>query len=423
MFTSFRLSVRPQSDFVCDCDPEYRSACVGEEFCGVNQGKRYCVFHLPSADKSEPFNYALARKRQRGGALDFQGVWFPDDIDFSRVDFTESDFTGATFNGKATFSHASFAEGAYFSDTTFNGDTDFGAARFEKGVNFASSVFKGRTDFNFAHFMREVDFTAARFDAAVIFQDAHFGDHARFAGGTDCTGTTHSVFTDADSALDLQFARIEKADRISFHSLKLRPSWFVNVDTRSFRFARVKWLRRTVEEEIASVEKKTPSPHLTLSTAYRNLALNAEENHRYEEASRFRFRAMEATRLDPDRGWDPLTLIYRVASGYGEHVLLAAGVLVGLLVICAVLYTQVGFARWEPRLSSESEAMVSKKDDDGAPLPLQRALTYSAGVMTLQKPEPRPATITAQTIVLLETIVGPVQAALLALAIRRKFMR
>jgi len=59
----------------------------------------------------------------------------------------------------------------------------------------------------------------------------------------------------------------------------------------------------------------------------------------------------------------------------------------------------------------------------GAPLKFSRALTYSAGVMTLQKPEPQPATAEAQTVVLLETILGPVQAALLALAIRRKFMR
>lgn len=51
------------------------------------------------------------------------------------------------------------------------------------------------------------------------------------------------------------------------------------------------------------------------------------------------------------------------------------------------------------------------------------ALTYSAGVMTLQKPEPRPATRLARGLVLLETILGPLQAALLALAIRRKFMR
>ena len=57
------------------------------------------------------------------------------------------------------------------------------------------------------------------------------------------------------------------------------------------------------------------------------------------------------------------------------------------------------------------------------PLPLKRALTYSLGVMSLQKPEPKPATGTAQTLVTLETILGPLQAALLALAIRRKFMR
>ena len=37
--------------------------------------------------------------------------------------------------------------------------------------------------------------------------------------------------------------------------------------------------------------------------------------------------------------------------------------------------------------------------------------------------EPRVATNAVQSLVLLETILGPVQAALLALAIRRKFMR
>jgi hypothetical protein len=48
---------------------------------------------------------------------------------------------------------------------------------------------------------------------------------------------------------------------------------------------------------------------------------------------------------------------------------------------------------------------------------------YSAAVMTFQRPDPRPATTAAHTVVLLQTILGPLQAALLALAIRRKFMR
>jgi hypothetical protein len=108
---------------------------------------------------------------------------------------------------------------------------------------------------------------------------------------------------------------------------------------------------------------------------------------------------------------------------YGERIARAAGVLLGIVVLCAALYTRVGFVRWEPRVSSESEVATAQRDETGAPLKLTRALTYSAAVMTFQRPEPKPATTAAQTIVLLETILGPVQAALLALAIRRKFMR
>ncbi|HKV35050.1 MAG TPA: hypothetical protein VJP89_12025, partial [Pyrinomonadaceae bacterium] len=151
----------------------------------------------------------------------------------------------------------------------------------------------------------------------------------------------------------------------------------------------------------------------------------AEENHRYEEASKFRYMAMDARRLEHWRGMDfrRLSWWYWFASGYGERIVRAAVVLLGIFLLSAALYTQVGFARWEPRLTSENDAAVSLRDESGAPLKLSRALTYSAAVMTFQRPEPRPATTAAQTIVLLETILGPVQAALLALAIRRKFMR
>ncbi|MFL6278295.1 MAG: hypothetical protein ACJ74G_24180 [Blastocatellia bacterium] len=50
-------------------------------------------------------------------------------------------------------------------------------------------------------------------------------------------------------------------------------------------------------------------------------------------------------------------------------------------------------------------------------------MIYRLGVTSLRRPEPKPLTSTAQTLVTLETILGPLQAALLALAIRRKFMR
>jgi hypothetical protein len=54
---------------------------------------------------------------------------------------------------------------------------------------------------------------------------------------------------------------------------------------------------------------------------------------------------------------------------------------------------------------------------------LSRAIPYSLGVMMLQKPEPRPVTSAARFLVILESVLGAAQAALLLLAILRKFMR
>ena len=134
---------------------------------------------------------------------------------------------------------------------------------------------------------------------------------------------------------------------------------------------------------------------------------------------------MDARRWERRRGFAFWTLWwwYWLASGYGERVWRAFVMLIGIWLLAAALYTGVGFTRWEPKVATEKEATEAQRDDVGQPIRLPRARNYRRGVMTLQKPEPRPATNAAQSLVMLETILGPVQAALLALAIRRKFMR
>lgn len=51
------------------------------------------------------------------------------------------------------------------------------------------------------------------------------------------------------------------------------------------------------------------------------------------------------------------------------------------------------------------------------------ALFYALRISALQRPEPQPHNNFAKGLVAFETILVPLQAALLALAIRRKFMR
>jgi hypothetical protein len=112
----------------------------------------------------------------------------------------------------------------------------------------------------------------------------------------------------------------------------------------------------------------------------------------------------------------------------GERIRNALGVLAAVWIVFVLLYTRVGFAQQPPKASNEGAssatgASMTLEDTTGQPLEFTRALTYSLAVMSLQRPEPRPLTNWAQTLVTLETILGPVQAPLLALAIRRKFMR
>jgi hypothetical protein len=385
-----------------------RSSCAGEPFFREHEGQPYCVFHLPLADKSDAFYEALQKKIDKQD-FNFKGFWFPVNSNFAIFSFRKPvDFSEATFSAEAGFFHATFNE----------------------YVNFEETIFNARANFRGATFQQDAYFASARFTATVDFRETSFSEWANFPGAVF---EDHVVFSSElkrpslqTLSLSLQFARIEKPEHFSFHTFTLTPGCFVNVDARKFEFTNVEWHWRGTNEEIRSLQRfNIPAPHRMLAIACRQLAVNAEENHRYEEASKFRYMAMDARRLEHWRGMDfrRLSWWYWFASGYGERIVRAAVVLLGIFFLSAALYTQVGFARWEPRVASEREVATVQKDEIGAPLKFSRALTYSAAVMTFQRPEPRPVTTAAQTIVLFETILGPVQAALLALAIRRKFMR
>lgn len=438
------------TDFVCDCKEWMRPACERASFYKEYEGQRYCVLHFPGKKESRIFNKALKNKLDIKN-FNFSGIWFTDDISLRNFHFDEKadfsaatfigvvDFSDAVFENEAKFLSARFGARANFAAITFNAWADFRYAGFRERADFLhtnfvtrasfnGAFFNGDADFGSATFHAEVNFSGATFLAQAIFSKATFEDYVRFSSEDDLGyfGREKNQTFGETSSLDFQFVRAEKPERISFHTIDLRPHWLVNVDTRKFDFTNVGW-RGRINQEIESLKQKGVSPpHHLLAIACRQLAVNAEENHRYEEASKFRYWSMDARRREKWRGltfWR-LGWWYWAASGYGERVFRAFIVLLGAWLIFALLYTQVGFARWEPRMVSESDAAIAKRDDVGAPLrPLPRSLSYSASVMILQKPEPRPATIAAQTLVILETILGPLQAALLALAIRRKFMR
>ena len=399
--TSSPSTEAPAAGFACDCESWMRSACEKLPLFGEHKGRRYCVLHHPGGDKSAAFGEALKEKLD---VLDFNfpGVWFPDDVDFS----------GRTFALPADFRSARFAALADFSSATFEAKAIFHSATFGAGVNFRHATFGS-----------EADFAHAKFRALADFGSATFKDYVGFVG----EGPKREF--GRDSSLNLQFARVEKPERFSFHTVKLRPHWFVNVDPRKFEFTHVSWhwygrrIRWKLQKQLR--EKAIPS-YVLLAVACRRLAVNAEENNIYWRASNFRYLAMNVERLHAGRGLAFWTVDwwYWLASGFGERISRA-------LFAFFVIWLSFAFLFWLPSPvrcpeSGPAAYCLRWEENDKTRDYFDRfsnSAVYAVEAMTLQKPEPKPASPAAHLAVLLCTILGPVQAALLALAIRRKFMR
>jgi len=253
--------------------------------------------------------------------------------------------------------------------------------------------------------------------------------NATFEGGTYLdnaifkeVGKFWSLRTFSQTFLSFRAAVIEKPERLSFHSTVLRPSWFIDVDAQKFDFSDVEWFRLPdgdeleLEKEIEALdggsgEVPTPSSLRKLQKACRKLMDNAEENRDYATANEFHYWSMELLRK---QGWRELGLIgtlYWALSGYGERPRRAFLVLVGMGTLFAILCVMVaGFIEHVGEAFLYSLAAMVRLTGVPAMAPLTKLL---------QPSEPG----LFQFLVTAEGILGPLQIALLALAVRRRVMR
>jgi len=441
----------------------------GAKFSGAETSFREAQFSSAST------NFSEAKFNSSAWTNFSQAKFDVESTDFSQAKFGGdwTDFSEAQFNGKLTdFSGAEFSVGgtSFFQAQFGTGRIEFVGAQFCREANFKEATFKGQPDFHdttlrnatFKNttFQRRADFTRAKFDGTdqrtTDFREATFGgepyfkevefkgytdfyranflDAVKFIGGEKdkdkkkegkdqkSDGNDPSSVFPLEGHVSFVRAHIEKPELFSFYAIPLRPSWFVGVDARKFDFTDVKWygmpggLEGTLDEEIAALERPgVESPHTLLAQACRRLSANAEENHEYPLANEFHYWSLNALRK---QGWRSLGLIrtlYWALSGYGVRAGRALGVLLTLAVVFAVLYMI-----WGPtslRVSS-SVGIWQVLADAG------QAVMYSLGVMARLRPEPIPTQMGLfQILVTTEGILGPLQIALLALAVRRKVMR
>jgi uncharacterized protein YjbI with pentapeptide repeats len=354
--------------------------------------------------------------------------------DFSIVDFNNADFRGSQL-AEANFDGSFFTTAPKFGKAQFFGNSVFATARMP-GADFSEVTFHGPVDFTLTRFekslaewekkkLQDCNIRIEANDEPIVIQF----DKATFKDGL--TFKHNHLYQDR-ALLSFDDAFFEKPDRVRFVSVSMPPHSFMNVDPREFNLIDTRWgfidKPTALKEANLALQKfhRSPSGPI-LELAYRQLAVNAEENNRYEQATDLRYLAMEVARSMRWRkvDWLRLSWWYWLLSGYGERVRRAYVVLILVWLLFALIYWKAADESWWQ--SKQPSAVLSTKSEATIATPIRLtasdALLYSAGVMALQKPEPAPANRRAKLLVLMETIFGPVQAALLALAIRRKFMR
>jgi hypothetical protein len=491
----------PQVKHLCHvhdkCDDYARqsirqSVCRDLETTEHTDGKQYCLLHLPTKDKDiakfeQIFKERLHEhdesiaipdnkdaqvivKREQEIDYDFRYVWFPSDSRFDHHNFkADANFSNAIFNGAASFYSCVFSRNARFTSVffeaeadfsyvTFNSITEFYLARFKGDTSFSSTKFSKniRTNFGKSTFTKVAIFDFAEFNHNVLFNSAIFGSDSDilfqktlFAGKTYfkyCTAEGYLRFSklkqSEENKFDFEDATFDKATRVSFHTLRLCPNWFVNVDSRKFVFTDVTWdnlssdyRNKNIERELESLQVRAidEQKKRLLEIAARQLAVNAEENNRYEEAAKFRYMAMETKRLEETKQLSFsrfLIWLYKWTSGYGENWTLAALVLIGVLVFYGYLYASplsafdYGKDGKPPSADTVAQNLCDKVRIIGDPqMNVCEGILHSLSVATFQRPEPKPNDVLTKLFIVLEVIFAPLQAALLALAIRRKFMR
>lgn len=383
--------------------------------------------------------------------VNFANAEFHKSVVFFKTSFQTAHFEGATFKSNAQFQETVFTEDVFFDGTEF-------------GSRDGNRITSGQAHFDGAHFKE---------DSRVFFNNTWFSYHAhfnyvKFSGYVFFTGNEDNPVFDSifenhafGHLLKVSESTFDKPEKVYFHTVRLRPSWFVNlfIDLRKCNFVNIEWSDEnrkpiTIQGELKNLGErfyKINSKKL-LIIVFRQLAENAETNSRFEEASKFRQMAFETEWLDKNASvdnwvnnilnanetlkstfgtseakvdmlaplkatvqliyqflfnFDFLHPLYRILSFYGESWRRAFIVLSFIVVFSGILFV--------------TPLCTFVKDRHG--LGGWEAFFYSLRVAALQRPEPQPENDFAKGIITIEGIFAPIQVALLALAIRRKFMR
>jgi len=356
---------------------------------------------------------------------------------FDRTVFRDSaTFTGARFSHGGIFKNAHFKGNAHFG-STFEGDLLFSDCTFYDDVQFSNCTINGTLSFSNCIFYKKVSFDNSEITGTLLFSSNGQSD-------TFCS--------------DFSFRRVRLGpnSEVRFEMVPLRSATFLWTSLERIMFWSVSWeikrtfgltrisRRRVLADELA-IKRGKLGPELLepLADNYRQLVLASEKRRDFDASEDFHIGEMEVRRLLEGssyrnrffrtlRNTFNAISIYRVLSCYGSSYWQAISVFIGFFILFSTALLFFGL-----NVTAEGKEMgltpieysvdTSVLNEARAKQLLHDWLTASHHcllVATFQRERLySPSGIGGYLFQLLASLVLPGQAALMLLAIRRRFKR
>lgn len=405
-----------------------------------------------------PPGYRLKAARQKH--LSFARARFLGEATFSNVNFERVQFDGATFGGKTTFAATTFGD-ASFLHTTFEEDVEFSETTWRGSAQFSGSHFFDSADFKRASFLEraslrfrarsQLHMEGARFPmggrlvvagAAVSLRGAVFGD------GTDLIvailvaelslARTHfkgraSLNWNRPHLVDFQRADFDSPENVRIngnlsrallHGTDLSRVTFDSKFTLSTRRG-----RKVLFQEIAHSKADELPEHWrypedldSLRRTYQQLKRNFESRKSNAEAGDFYYGEMEMFRRSSRGFHRSVHELYKFCSGYGERAGRALWVFLLVVFLGSVAIALVPGAV-PGALSGDSGIRFGQPLDWAR---LGQALLLSLRSAALLRGVPTAdyqASWVGTLVFTVLSILGPLQLAMLIIALRRLMKR
>lgn len=395
-----------------------------------------CILHAPIDRKdASAFGRAFsAMFREPGGVLSI-GMRYSATATFNHFDCSRFVFPldvplPRIVDRDVTFDHAEFFGPADFADRQFLGTATFNGCVFHASATFDRALLQGGAEFGEARFEGPATFRDSTFEEPTSFRGA------RFAATADFVDVTFVSREDAAPAIadfrDVQFMGATTFVRVNSNAPQ---GWRVRLagsTLRNVSFSEVNWLhsmgRFLLQDEVDVMSRPSDARFDQIREAYRELMQQFDHDRINDLAEDAYWGLMEATRRDPERflfaavfrkayrsnssayrlgSQLSLINIYRVASYYGSSYTRALKVLLLIIAVFGVIYSlpAVGLANGStPRVAA------------GLWHGIEVASFSRSPVFTVQSP-------IGKAIETSESLVVPIQAGLILLAVRRRLAR